>query len=145
MQIWEYTNRKDFIIGALNIISNQKLSEDDNWTTLIVLGAEKAFFEPVLVVVDALASAPSILTRGFIDNPEDLSVAQEYFSSCFGRNMGLNENCNPVLFFSMMPKGLFSEDGSEQEDNGDKGYIIAKVDEDYVSAFFGGRIGWDEA
>lgn len=143
MQIWEYTNRKDFVIGAVGLLSNRKLAEDDNWTMLIVLGIEKAFFEPVLVVADTLANTPTILTSGFIDEPENLAVAQEYFSSCFARNRGADNNGKPVVFFSMMPKALFSEDGMAKENDGGKGYIVAKVDENYVSAFFNHRIGWD--
>lgn len=140
MQKWEYKNRKDFVIGALDVLGHDAPSEDDVWTSLLVIGLERAFAEPILIVIDDLASVPSVLARTFADNEQDLGVAQAYFTSCFARNSGKAEKDQPTRFFALMPKSMFTEDGSEKTPDDEPGYIIARVDEEYVCEFFDGKI-----
>lgn len=124
----------------LDILDGDEHAEDDIWAAFLIFGVEIAFCEPVLVVVSKDTPAPSLLKKDFVDTEKDLAAAKECFEFWFGGNKGKEESDKATCFFSMMPKALFSKDGSEQKNNGEKGYIIAKVDEDYVSAFFGGRI-----
>lgn len=145
MQKWEYTNRKDFVVGGLDVLGHDAPSDNDMWTTILVFGLERAFYEPILVVVDDIASTPSVLARKFVDNEDDLAAAQNYLTSCFKRNSGKEEKDKPARFYSMMPNSLFTESGAAKEEGDEHGYVIASVDEDYVCEFFGGKIARHEA